>query len=259
MPTFWPEGRSVQREILGGDTEGQIQAVWAWLREGAKAEVPSGLVRGRRELVVETEPVIYRNFIAGAGSRAIGVGYPEHANLAFDANELRMALLWQGSFIDAARHSTDRGEGYEPPLGDHPIQLPAGPSFALLADSVAPWPGPVNRLSGVNHFLGYTLDDRRRPTFRYRIGEVTIEETPQPHAEDVDMRLVRRFKLSGRSEGTLYFRAITGAITASGNGEFSVDRKLRLRFIGAGTPVIAGTELRVPVTVPGEFTVEMTW
>lgn len=259
MPTFWPEGRSVQREILGGDTEAQIQALWAWLRDGSKAEVPAGLVRGRRELVVENEPVIYRHFIAGAGSRAIGVGYPEHANLAFDANELRMALLWQGSFIDTARHSTDRGEGYEPPLGDHPIKLPGGPSFAVLADAAAVWPGVANRLSGVNRFLGYTLDAGQRPTFRYRIGGVTLEETPKPRVEDVDMTLVRRFKLSGQSEGPFYFRAATGEISRGDNGEFVVDRKLRLRFSGAGTPIIVGAELRVPVTVPGEFTVEMTW
>ena len=47
-------------------------------------------------------------------------------NLAFDANELRLAMIWQGGFIDAARHWTDRGAGFEGPLGDNVLQLPAG-------------------------------------------------------------------------------------------------------------------------------------
>ena len=66
------------------------------------------MVQGRIELVATNEAIIYRNFIEGAGTRAIGVGYPEKANLAFDANELRLARIWQGSFIDASRHRTGR-------------------------------------------------------------------------------------------------------------------------------------------------------
>ena len=65
-------------------------------------------------LVVKQEPIVYRNFITGAGNRGIGVGYPERAHLAFDANDLRLAMIWQGAFMDARRHWTGRGEGFEP-------------------------------------------------------------------------------------------------------------------------------------------------
>ena len=58
---------------------------------------PYGLGREPMPLVADKEAVIYRNFIQGAGPRAIGVGYPEKANLAFDANDLRLALIWQGA------------------------------------------------------------------------------------------------------------------------------------------------------------------
>ncbi len=257
MPTFWPEGRAVNTAILGGNTDAQIKAIWAWLNEGAKAEVPSGLVRGRKEIVADTEAVIYRHFIEGAGSRAIGVGYPEKANLAFDANELRLALLWQGSFIDMSRHSTDRGTGNEPPLGDHIIKLPAGPGFAALAEANAPWPTAPDRLSGPNRFLGYRLDAKQQPTFRYRVGGVTIEEFPQPKAGEVDMTFIRSFKLTG--SGPLWFRAAVGEIKPLGDGTFNVDGKLKVRLRGAGEPKIVGNELRVPVTAPDEFTAEMTW
>ena len=259
MPTFWPEGHAVNTAILGGRTDAQIQAIWAWLQDGPKAEVPTGLTRGRHELVVDAETVIYRNFIEGAGSRAIGVGYPEHANLAFDANELRLALLWQGSFIDISRHSTDRGVGYEPPLGDHRIVLPAGPAFAALTDAQAAWPAAPDRLSGVNRFLGYTLDAQQRPTFRYRIGGVTVEETPRPRAGEVDLTLVRHFRFTGTADRPLYLRVAKGAIVAGAPGEFNVEQKLKVKFDGPGTAKIVGSELRVPVPVPGEFNLEMTW
>jgi mono/diheme cytochrome c family protein len=257
MPTFWPEGKAVNTAILGGQTEAQIKAIWAWLNDGPKAEVPSGLVRGRKEIVADTEAVIYRHFIEGAGSRAIGVGYPEKANLAFDANQLRLALVWQGSFIDMSRHSTDRGTGYEPPLGDHVLKLADGPAFAALASADAPWPAAPDRLAGPNHFLGYRLDAKRRPTFRYRVGGVTIEEFPQPKPGEVDMTFDRSFRLAG--DGPLWFRAATGDIKAAGDGTFSVDGKIRVRLRGGGEAKIVGNELRLPVTAPGEFTVEMTW
>ena len=77
-----------------------------------------------RQIVADTEPVIYRNFIEGAGTRAIGVGYPEKVNLAFDANNARLAMIWQGSFIDAQRHSTGRGAGSGPGGGGSLIVTP---------------------------------------------------------------------------------------------------------------------------------------
>ena len=61
----------------------------------------------------------------GPAPRAIGVGYPEKVNLAFDANDLRLAMIWQGAFIDAARHWTDRGVGFEGAAGRQRPQ-PAG-------------------------------------------------------------------------------------------------------------------------------------
>ena len=99
-------------------------------------------------LVPTDEAIIYRNFIQGAGNRAIAVGFPEKLNLAFDANELRLALIWKGGFIDAARHWTDRGAGAEGPLGDDILQLPPGPGFAVLPKTDAPWPTANPRENG---------------------------------------------------------------------------------------------------------------
>lgn len=259
MPTFWPEGRAVNTEILGGDTEQQIHAIYAWLKDGPKADVPAGLVRSRQELVVDREAVIYRNFIEGAGSRAIGVGYPEKANLAFDANAVRLAMIWQGAFIDTSRHSSDRGVGYEPPLGDHLIRFPEGPAFATLPAGDAPWPSAKARGEG-HQFKGYTLDEVRRPAFRYEIGGVRIQDSILPRAVEVDVTLVRALKLEGSAEGgRIWFRAAKGKLTRQPDGTFLWGDAVRLRFRGGGEPVLVADELRVPIAVPGELVEEITW
>lgn len=250
MPTFWPEGRAVNRDILEGNTEAQIHSIWAFLSKGGQADVPTGLIRAKKELVVGNEPVIYRNFIEGAGSRAIGVGYPERAHLAFDANDIRLALIWQGSFIDLARHSTDRGVGYEPPLGDHQVRLPAGPAFALLDDPQAAWPKDAGRKAGWQ-FQGYTLDPKRRPVFRYRLGELAFEDSPEPKKAEFDVSLKRTVVIRGTGGANLWFRAAQGEIKALPGGVWQVDGELKISFQGGGKPIVVGNELRVPVPVVG--------
>ncbi len=260
MPSFWPEGKAANTEILGGDVEAQIRSIWAWLAGGAKADVPAGLQRSRQEIVVGDEAVIYRHFIEGSGSRAIAVGYPGHANLAFDANQLRLALIWQGGFIDMARHSTDRGVGYEPPLGDNVVRLPEGPAFTRLPEPGAAWPRPSAR-DEAHRFLGYTLDAVRRPSFRYRVGPgVEVLDTPVPRTVDVDVVLTRTLDVTGTAGGGWWFRAAVGDIQAGPDGVYVVDGKARMKFTGAdGAPVVQGRELRVPVKVPGRLVQEITW
>ena len=256
MPTFWPEGKAVNTKILNGDTAGQIRSIYAYLADGPKAEIPAGLIRGKKEIVVDDEAVIYRNFIDGAGPRAIGVGYPERANLAFDAQNLRLALLWQGPFIDMSRHSTDRGVGYEPPLGDHRIRLPDGPAFAALPSPTAPWPSAIDAES---RFLGYRLDARQQPTFRYLVAGMTIEETPLAKPGSVDMTLVRTFRFQGTPGRPLTLRLAKGAIQPAGTG-FKVEGGLVVQVGPGAKAAVVGDELRVTLepNTP-ELRVEMTW
>ena len=105
------------------------------------------------------------NCIADAGPRAIGVGYPEKVNLAFDANQLRLALLWHNSFIGPSKHWRGRGQGFQRPLGDNVFKLHQGVPFAVLNDLADPWPQTPARNAGYR-FGGYQFDDQRRRTFR---------------------------------------------------------------------------------------------
>jgi mono/diheme cytochrome c family protein len=258
MPTFWPDGRAVNDTILGGNTDAQIRALWAYLSGGDQAEVPAGLVRGRQELIPSKEPMIYRNFIEGAGSRAIGVGYPEKANLAYHAEELRPALIWQGSFIDGARHSNGRGEGFEPPLGDHRIALPGGAPLAILPDATAPWPSATGASAGFR-FQGYRFDAQRRPVFRYSFSGVQVEEAFAPRPGEVDMTLVRTLRFSGHPAGPLWLRIADGKATPGPDGSWILGNTVKVRLRGGGEPQLVNGELRIPVTVPGEVSEELTW
>lgn len=265
MPSFWPAGVSVNKEVLAGDSEKQILAIWAYLARKNFTDLPPGLVRGKQEILAQTEAVIYRNFIDGGGPRAIGVGYPEKANLAFDAEGMRLALIWQGSFIDAAKHRTGRGQGFEKPLGTNVLQGPAGPAFALLESESAPWPQESGKAAGYR-FHGYRLDAHRRPTFRYSFGEVQIEDFPMAIAGDNDASFQRTITLrTDKPTDRLYFRAAVAEKIEEKAGAFHIGETLRLKFPGA-KPIIRNSdgkaELLVPITFAGKeakLVEEITW
>ena len=160
-------------------------------------------------LIPVNSAIIYRNFIQGAGSRAIAVGYPEKANLAFDANEVRLAMLWQGAFIDAAKHWTDRGVGFEGPLGDNILKLPSGVSFAVLPKADAVWPSTAAKEQGYK-FTGYRLTADDRPTFLYSVNDLKVEDFPNPVAGK-EPSLKRTLTLTARKRRrSLFFRAAVG-------------------------------------------------
>ncbi len=252
MPSFWPEGKAVNQDVLGGNAKKQIEAIWAYLSKGTNADLPPGLVQGKIELVAQKEPIVYRNFIKGAGSRAIGVGYPEHANLAFDANDVRLALIWQGSFMDASRHRTGRGEGYEPPLGDRVLSLPSGPAFAVLSDLQQPWPGDVGKVGGFQ-MRGYQLDAERRPAFHYTWKGAEINDAPIPVAGELDSFFKRIITISGSVPPHSWFRAATGTKIELKSDGYSIDGRLTLKIVSSENPLVremgGQTELLVPIVL----------
>ncbi len=234
MPSFWPEGVAANKTILNGDTEKQIGAIWGYLSSGkAAVNLPPGLIPAKMELVPKTEPLVYRNFIEGAGTRAIAVGYPERVNLAFDANDMNVPLLWQGAFIDASRHRTGRGEGFEPPLGYNVFKFTAGAPLAVIADTNAAWPKVAGPDAGF-HFRGYAYDDQRHPQFHYRFGETEVEDIflPAGNPGRNDFGFHRRLVLRDtKAPVNLWFRAAVGKkIESPGNNTFVVDGSLHLAF-----------------------------
>jgi mono/diheme cytochrome c family protein len=207
MPTAWTNGMSVLPNVLGGSAAQQIESIWVYLQDGGKAALPAGLRKNSLPLIPDKRAIIYRNFIEGSGTRAIAVGYPEKAHLSFDANDLRLALIWQGEFLDAARHWTDRSAGFEPPLGDNVVHLPAGVAFAELAKDDDPWPSRSAKELGYQ-FRGYRTTTDGRPTFLYTCCGVRIEDFLNAVAGKPNPSIRRVLTLTAdQPTANLWFRA----------------------------------------------------
>ncbi|HJT36407.1 MAG TPA: family 16 glycoside hydrolase [Pirellulales bacterium] len=181
MPSGFINGRSTITSVYDGDPGRQIAAIWTYLTDGDKAGIPDGLIADLIELKPETRPIIYRNFIDGLTPRGIAVGYPEKAHLAWDANQLCLALAWHGRFIDASRHWTGRGDGFQRPLGDHVVRVEQTAPLAVLDSPDAAWPTQPPKERGY-HFRGYRLDAEGRPTFSYQTPRFTVDDKPVPVA-----------------------------------------------------------------------------
>ena len=252
MPTPFPNGETTLPSILDGSVDKQTRAMWAYLADGDQAILPIGLVTGKMELIAFDEAIIYRNFIEGAGPRAIGVGYPEKLNLAWDASSLRPAMLWHGAFIDAAKHWNDRGAGFQPPLGDNILRLPEGVPLAVLADAKAAWPDAPAKEQGFQ-FRGYRLEEQQRPRFLYSFRDLKVEDFYAP-VGDEDVYVMRRtISLQGTPRGNLYFRAAAGDIAEDGDGSFKIDNRWTLRIKSAGKPLVRENGSRKELLVPLVF------
>jgi cbb3-type cytochrome oxidase cytochrome c subunit len=254
MPAAWPMGQSMLPRVLGGNTTRQIDAIFTYLSEGARAALPVGLGPNFIPLTPDQNAIIYRNFIQGAGTRAIGVGYPEHLSLAFDANNMCLAMIWQGAFIDASRHWVDRGAGFQPPLGDNVVHLAAGPNFAILAKPGDPWTAKNDGTTGLK-FEGYRLTPDSRPTFLYRLGAIEIADFPNPATIDGQQGIRRKLMLNTtRPEARLWFRAAVGQkIEAAEKNWFVVDGNLRIRLESDAAPVVRQAGGRQELLIPVRF------
>ena len=182
-------------------------------------------------IVVGKEPVLYRNFIANAGGRPIAVGYPGGFNLAWSVDQLNVALLWRGAFMDAGRHWTDRGGGEQPPLG-YDLLRPAvdvAPPFAVLTSADAEWPKSVKKADGSEsraegyQWKGYTLDAKRFPTFLYEWGGVKVSDRYDVEGDATGAgKLIRTLKLTGSIPPNAWLRIANGTIQPA-DGAFAVD------------------------------------
>ena len=160
MPSFWPEGKAANHEILGGDTDKQIASIYSFAKS-ANGE-PEGFpetANGAFELIPKDRPIVQRTFLEGVGTHAILVGFPSGVHFAYDGKKARPSLAWKGKFFDAYHTWFSRFAPFEKPLGD----------------SVVKWPAPSASTSDVR-FDGYRLDAQGVPTFLLSVGGARVEE-----------------------------------------------------------------------------------
>ncbi|MBB5039133.1 family 16 glycoside hydrolase [Prosthecobacter dejongeii] len=212
-------------------------------------------------LVVKNEPVIYRNFIAGAGNRGIAVGYPGGISVAWSAEQMNLALIWRGAFMDASKHWNSRGGGYQAPLGYDVLSPSQGQPFAILATPEAAWPEKQERAPGYA-WKGYRLDTSRHPTFLYEWNGLKVAD----RCAAAPNQLQRTLKIDGQVPANMWLRIASGKIEAK-DGGFLIDAgKLnlegrafenKLRITAAGARIVGGN-LLLPIT-GSEVSVTYSW
>jgi len=251
--------------VLDGDADRQIAAIWTYLAEGPRAKFPEGLSRSSKELVIGGETVVYRGKLWESGYRSVAIGYPERVNASFDAEEMRLALLWRGRFLDASAHWSIQGMGSIRPLGTQVAVFPHGPELAVLPDSRAPWPSEKGRLKGYA-FGGYHLNEANQPTLKYSIQKIGVEDFLSG-SEVAGQARVRRFlKFSGEALEGLHFRVAAGSLTPAGENTWRFANTLNIRVDGESPAQLRGTgeaqELIVPVRIKdgqAKLEIEYAW
>lgn len=267
MPSFWPGGKAIRKEILDGDTNQQIGAVWEYLQDGRQARVPRGLRREPIELLAgDDRAAMLRRSYQGIGKRGIGVGYPGGVNLAFDAEQLRLAMVWKGKFADPAGVWRSQGHGTVRPLGAQLIRFEAGPE---LDSSQSPWVVDDGRPPR-HRFTGYFLDDMDRPTFTYQLDDVGVEDfSSGGESENPDLSQLKR-KIVFQTEqprSDLAFRLRTkGTIQKESDYQFRLGNALLIEVdpdhVARIVTDATGSHLHIPLDLKSgksQLTLKYTW
>lgn len=267
MPSFWPGGKAIRKEILDGDTNQQIGAVWEYLQDGRQARVPRGLRREPIELLAtDGHAAMLRRSYQGIGKRGIGVGYPGGVNLAFDAEQLRLAMIWKGKFADPAGVWRSQGHGTVRPLGGELIRFEAGPE---VDSRQSPWVVDDGR-PPKHRFTGYFLDDMDLPTFTYRLDDVSVEDfssggkSESPALSQLKRRLVFQTE---QPRNDLAFRLRTkGAIQKESDHQFRLENALTIEVDPEHVANIvtdsAGSHLHIPLDLKSgksQLILKYTW
>ncbi len=180
MANLWIDGASPVEGIAGGDREAQIERLWCWLAEGPDSMAPPpGLDTGEWafELTPGEGTRLVSVFMRDVSPRVLCVGTPEGVHSAFDVEHGRLAKLWRGRFMNVIGTWRGRAGALESPGASEVIDLPAGTAVGTLGALNAPWDE-----ESLGSSLGRTLHPDGAMSFRYRVGDLEIEETLRPTA-----------------------------------------------------------------------------
>jgi mono/diheme cytochrome c family protein len=225
MPSFWS---NVKREKMWGE----VDAIRVYLLESDQSRLPEGMNSTQSyELIPSQRPIIFRSFITGAGTQAIGVGFPEGLNIAFDAEASNWALAWKGRFLDAEGTWFDRMNPPAVPMGTEVLTFGGGPPLARLKNDREPWPDTPRGYGNVR-YLGYHLDARGYPTFRYRVDGTEVTDRIEPSH---DGRTLNRELTWPAGKGVLFARiASAPSVIATEPGRCRVADRWNLTLLTPG-------------------------
>jgi hypothetical protein len=241
MPTVFLAGKSPYAEVLDGDPTRQRDAMWAYLSAGDELALPEGIespsVATSAGPLSAGRPWVLRTFLPEVSPRSMAIRFGGDVHAAFDAQNCRLAYVWQGDFVDLAASWTNRGGREAGLLGKVIWRSPAGfpwaisldkspvaPDFASQAADIAlggPVPAHDPQPNTRLHFLGYRLPPRGAsssagPTMRYEVqlpggGRATFAETIRPLVTDEAVGLLREVEIQAPAGATALLNCATDA------------------------------------------------
>ena len=213
------------------------------------------------------EAVVHRAFLPDSKPRAIGIGYPHEVNAVWDADNLNLAYLYRGDFMDAAPHWNGRGSGSKP-LGKDRVKTAQGLPLQILESLDEPWQ-PVSEAKikyerdtaspskeityNIKHpdyqFRGYRLDENRFPTFRYDYRELSVTDRLDPKKDGEEVWFERTLQFEGSAEDNLYLRLADTGSQESVAGWIDIGQSMKMKIEGA-EPVLRQSGNRKEVLIP---------
>lgn len=225
------------------------------------------------------EAIVHRAFLPDAKPRAIGIGYPGRVNAVWDADNLNIAYLYRGDFMDAAQHWNARGSG-STPTGIDRTKIAEGLPLQVLESLDEPWipfsetkvkyerdtSDPQKEITiNLKHpdyqFRGYRLDKKRFPTFTYDYKDITVTDRLDPLEEEAS-GFVRTIRFDGKADENLFFRVAAIGPQTLNNAVLDIGHGMKLSIEGAD-PVVRktgkGNETLVPVADNSILKITYLW
>ena len=177
----------IQMPSMAHLDKAKLMQVHSWVTASFKdkAEVRvEGLDGFRASPSMRRRPQVQRIFMPDAGPAAIAVATNDDWHYCWDAGLCRLRYVWKGDFIDGWPVWRGNGDALAKVVGQ-----------VVLREDRSPLPIPADVTP---RFLGYSMK-AGLPTFRYRVGDVRVEERITPLADGRGLR--RSFALKGAPAG----------------------------------------------------------
>jgi hypothetical protein len=200
----------------------------------AQEKVRSLILRAENEAYVLR---CFSEYNSKIKAHSVAVGDPSEVNYLYDADNGTLLKVWKGQFADVGNMWIERGGGnIKTPVPSKDIT--DAPSVATLNNKAEMWP---DSLGSIFKFKGYKVDKQGRPTFKYSISNISVEDKILPL--DSKEGLSRTITVTGgENQKDLYILVAEGGdIRKSGKNTYTITGKdftIKISETGKLKPVI---------------------
>jgi hypothetical protein len=119
--------------------------------------------------------------------------------------------MWRGRFLDALANWEERAMPPVKPLGEESRMLDRRMPLAALRSADEPWPTATGTTARYE-FKGYRVSDDGVPIFRYRVGDLDVEDVIRAEPDGKAFRRMITVRGVGGDRGTWFFRGVSNTV-----------------------------------------------